>query len=190
MGVVHERRAELIAAAIAEIGETGTLEVSVGRIAKRAGVSQALAFHYFGDKENLFLAAMREIMRLFSRDTADRLARAKGMRARLDAVICACFSEANFRHGVAAAWLNFYTLAFRSDEARRLLTVYHRRLHANLVHDLRPIAGESAVLIARRLAALIDGLFLRYAHAPSSDAGSAGIAHLRTALDLELNALA
>ena len=76
MGVVHERRAELIAAAIAEIGETGTLEVSVGRIAKRAGVSQALAFHYFGDTENLFLAAMREIMRLFSRDTADRLARA------------------------------------------------------------------------------------------------------------------
>ena len=62
MGKEVQRRRDLIAATIREIGETGTLSVTVGKIAKRAGVSPGLAFHYFGDKEALFLAAMRAIL--------------------------------------------------------------------------------------------------------------------------------
>ena len=57
-----QRRAELVEATVHEIGEAGSLNVTVSRIAKRAGVSSALAFHYFGDKDRLFLAAMRHIL--------------------------------------------------------------------------------------------------------------------------------
>jgi TetR/AcrR family transcriptional repressor of bet genes len=59
------RREELVQATIHEIGAAGSLDVTVGQIAKRAGVSPALAFHYFGGKDRLFLAAMRAILSVY-----------------------------------------------------------------------------------------------------------------------------
>lgn len=186
MGREPGRKQALIASAIAEIGDSGSLDVPVGRIAKRAGVSQALAFHYFGDKEQLFLAAMREILRVFGHDVARRLNRADGPRARIDAIFCASFAEPHFGRGVAAAWMTFYPLALRSTRARRLLGIYRRRLHSNLTHDLRPLMGAGAAGAAHRLAALIDGLYLRSALQPGAEAGAASLAHLRAALAAEL----
>ncbi|AHM04613.1 HTH-type transcriptional regulator BetI [Roseibacterium elongatum DSM 19469] len=48
------RRGELVEAAIHEIGARGSLNVTVGQIARRAGVSPALAFHYFKGKDQSF----------------------------------------------------------------------------------------------------------------------------------------
>ncbi|MEJ1999680.1 MAG: TetR family transcriptional regulator, partial [Maritimibacter sp.] len=56
LGMEPIRRAALVKSAIAEIGEAGSLDVTVSRIAKRAGVSSALAHHYFGGKEDLLIA--------------------------------------------------------------------------------------------------------------------------------------
>jgi TetR/AcrR family transcriptional repressor of bet genes len=42
------RRKDLISAAIQTIGERGSLDVTVAQIARKAGVSAALAHHYFG----------------------------------------------------------------------------------------------------------------------------------------------
>ncbi|MHA6344042.1 choline-binding transcriptional repressor BetI [Roseivivax sp. CAU 1761] len=159
------RRRDLIAATIREIGETGTLNVTVGQIARRAGVSPGLAFHYFGDKEALFLAAMRAILRDYGTEIRAALRAATSPRGRIEAVLRASFAPGNFRDGAVAAWLNFYVLAQTSAEAQRLLTLYHRRLHSNLVHDLAPLLGGRAAAerSAVRLAALIDGLYLRCA---------------------------
>ena len=191
MSAQAHRRTQLIEATIHEIGATGTLSVTVGQIAKRAGVSPALAFHYFGDKDRLFLASMRHILSSYGRDVRAALNGVESHRDRLEAVIRASFSESNFRHDVIAAWLNFYVLAHRSSEAQRLLVVYHRRLHSNLTRDLRPLAGDAAAPgIARRIAALIDGIYLRYAHFPSNEPEQNASAHVLAALDNELKALA
>ncbi|GGG62616.1 HTH-type transcriptional regulator BetI [Salipiger pallidus] len=190
MSAQIQRRRQLIDATISEIGHTGSLDVTVGKIAKRAGVSPALAFHYFGDKDRLFLAAMRHILTAYGLDVRAALRGCSGPRERLESIIRGGFSEANFRSDVIAAWLNFYVLAHRSSEAQRLLTVYHGRLHSNLVHNLRPLAGEAADPIARRIAALIDGLYLRYAHFPSDEPEASASAHVMAALDNELKALA
>ncbi|MDG1319155.1 MAG: TetR family transcriptional regulator, partial [Paracoccaceae bacterium] len=48
VGMEPIRRAALVKATIAEIGEAGTLDVTVSQIAKRAGMSSGLAHHYFG----------------------------------------------------------------------------------------------------------------------------------------------
>ncbi len=56
------RRQALVQATIAEIGAAGSLDVTVAQIARRAGVSSALAHHYFGGKDQIFLAAMRHIL--------------------------------------------------------------------------------------------------------------------------------
>jgi TetR/AcrR family transcriptional repressor of bet genes len=154
------RRAALVEATIEEIGARGSLEVTVAQIARRAGVSSALAHHYFGAKEQLFLAAMRHTLSQYGAEVRAALAAARTPRERVEAIVRAGFSEANFRPAVLAAWLNFYVLARTSGPARRLLAVYRRRLDSNLRHALRPLAGARAPEIAGTLAALIDGVYL------------------------------
>ena len=161
IGMEPIRRDALVKAAIDEIGRIGSLDVTVAQIARRAGVSSALAHHYFGSKEKILLAAMRRILVVFGAEVRDGLSMARTPRQRLDAIAHACFSPDNFRPEVASAWLNFYVLAQTSAEANRLLAVYHRRLHSNLVHALRPLAGDEANGIAACVGALIDGIYLR-----------------------------
>lgn len=181
------RRRDLVQAAVAEIGTTGSLDVTVGRIARRAGVSSALAFHYFGDKEGLFLAAMRAILAEYGAGVRRALRDADDPLTRLDALIGASFATPNFRRTAIAAWLNFYVLALTDPAARRLLTVYQRRLRSNLLYGLRPLAGDRAEAIADRLAGLIDGLYLRAALDPGRLDGAAAAAHVRAALEGELH---
>jgi TetR/AcrR family transcriptional repressor of bet genes len=157
------RKAALVNAAISEIADAGTLEVTVGQIARRAGMSPALAHHYFGSKEALFLAAMRHVLTVYGAEVRGALALAEGPRARLDAIVRASFSATNFRRDVVGAWLNFYVLAQTVPEARRLLAVYQRRLRSNLVAALRPLVGAEAGHVADRIGAMIDGVYLREA---------------------------
>ena len=173
LGMQPIRRAALVKATIAEVGQAGSLDVTVAQIARRAGMSSALAHHYFGSKEQMFLAAMRQILRLYGAEVRGALAAAEGPRGRLNGVIRASFSSGNFRHEVVAAWLNFYVLAQVLPEARRLLRVYQRRLHSNLVHELHGLGPGRAGEVARGIAAMIDGLYIREALSDTQPDGRA-----------------
>ena len=161
LGMEPIRRAALVSATISEIGRAGSLDVTVSQIAKRAGMSSALAHHYFGSKEQMFLAAMRHILRLYGAEVRGALAAADGPEGRLNAVVRASFGSGSFRREVAGAWLNFYVLAQTLPEARRLLAVYQGRLRSNLVHDLRFLVGPRAEPVAETIAALVDGVYVR-----------------------------
>ena len=186
IGMEPIRRAALIQATIAEIGAVGTLDVTVARIARTAGMSPALAHHYFGSKERIFLAAMRHVLAVYAGEVREALAGARGPRDRLDAVIGSQFTGANFRPAVIAAWLNFYVLARSNAEAGRLLSVYQRRLVSNLAHDLRPLVGTRAPRLAERLAALIDGLYLRQSLAAREPDGARAADDVRAMLAAEI----
>jgi len=172
------RKAALVNAAISEIADAGTLEVTVGQIARRAGMSAALAHHYFGSKEALFLAAMRHVLTVYGAEVRGALALARGPRARLDAILRASFSATNFRRDVVGAWLNFYVLAQTVPEARRLLAVYQRRLRSNLVAALRPLVGAEAGHVADRIGAMIDGVYLREALGQRAPDGQTAVAQV------------
>ena len=62
IGMEPVRRKALIAAAIDAIHDRGMGQVTMGEIARRAGVSAALAHHYFGGKDQLLLATMRHLL--------------------------------------------------------------------------------------------------------------------------------
>jgi len=158
------RKAALVEAAIAEIGQAGSLNVTVSQIARRAGVSSALAHHYFGSKDRIFLAAMAHIMKSFGVRARAELHEAHTPRERLNAVIAASFDPDEFAPQVISSWLSFYVQAQQNSGARRLLRVYTRRLHSNLVFNLRQLTNPAnAHLIATGVAALIDGLYIRQA---------------------------
>ncbi len=164
LGMEPIRRAALIDAAIAEIGRTGSLDVTVRQIADRAGVSSALAHHYFGGKDRIFLAAMRRILKDFGEAARGRMRAARTPLGRVDAILEASFGPDQFEPAVVAAWLVFYVQAQNSPEAARLLRVYVRRLDSNLRHALRQtVSEERAGRIARGIAAMIDGFYIRQA---------------------------
>ncbi len=172
IGMEPLRRSSLVAATIAEVGRAGSLDVTVGQIAKRAGVSTALAHHYFGSKEQIFLSAMRHILRLYAEEVARELAQASTPLQRVEAIIRASFAPANFEPATVTAWLNFYVQARNNPEAARLLSIYQRRLRSNLLAGLRALLASDATTVADGLAAMIDGLYIRQAlaaHPPSAE---------------------
>ena len=189
LGMEPIRRKALVKATIAEIGAHGTLDVTVSQIARRAGMSSALAHHYFGGKEQILVAAMRYTMGVYAAEVRGALAMAgTGPAARVEAIVRASFSERNFRHDTVAGWMNFYVLAQTSGEARRLLEVYHRRLRSNLRHALREILGARAHEAAERVAALIDGVYLRQSLGHGQPDRAAAVEHVLGYVALELGA--
>ena len=186
LGMEPIRREALVKATIAEIGEHGTLDVTVASIARRAGMSSALAHHYFGGKEQILVAAMRYTMGVYAAEVRGALAMADGPAGRVQAIVRASFSPRNFRADTVAAWLNFYVLAQISPEARRLLAIYHRRLRSNLCHGLRPLLGVRACETSERVAALIDGVYLRQSLGQGVPDRAAAVAHVLGAVECEL----
>lgn len=180
------RRRALIDAAIVAIGERGSLDVTMSEIAGRAGVSPALAHHYFGGKEDLLFATMRHILSELGRDLRSAVEGLDGS-ARLHAIIGVNFSSKQFRPEIIAAWLAFYVEAQRSEPLRRLLRVYARRLHSNLVFALKSFqATQEAERTAEGIAALIDGLYIRRALKDGPPDAASAIALVEDYLALKL----
>ena len=62
VGMEPIRRQQLINATMAAIDEVGLAEATVMRIARHAGVSAGIISHYFGGKDGLLEATMRQIL--------------------------------------------------------------------------------------------------------------------------------
>ena len=102
-GMAEARRRALIGAALQEISARGSLDVTVAQIASRAGVSSALAHHYFGAKDDLILATMRHLLAEFGAGVVTRLRRAEGPRARLTAIVEGSFGPEQFHRATISA---------------------------------------------------------------------------------------
>ncbi len=164
LGMGPIRRKQLVEAAIAVIHEDGFAAATVARIARRAGISSGMVHHYFTDKDDLLFATMRHLLSELREDAVVRLRRAPGPQARICAIIDACFGDNQFDERVFSAWLALYGNARNSERLSDILTLYHRRLRSSLLHDLRRIMPDHRALkLAEGIAAMIDGLWLRYA---------------------------
>src|SRR5918996_591029 len=85
-------------------------------------------------------AALRDLLAEFGAAVVAGLRRAESPRARLSAIIRGSFGPEQFHRATISAWLTFYAWALSSPGAARLLRIYQRRLHSNLVHALKPLA--------------------------------------------------
>lgn len=187
LGMEPIRRRALIGATIETIHDRGFSNVTVGQIARRAGVSPALAHHYFGSKDDLLAATMRHLLNALGDAIVGRLRRAKSPRDRISAVIAGNFADDQFRPATISAWLAFYVQAQTTPAARRLHRIYAHRLNSNLVHDLsRLMPRDEAVATAKGAAALIDGLWIRHALGGDRPDPAAAIAMVERFVDMSL----
>ena len=89
---------------------------------------------------------------------------ATGPQQRIIAIIDASFGENQFDERVFSAWLALYGNARQSPRLQAILALYHRRLRDNLMFDLVKLMDRlRAERLAEGIAAMIDGLWLRYA---------------------------
>ncbi len=190
VGMEPVRRKALVDAAMRVIGDHGSLTVTMSEIAKQAGVSPALAHHYFGSKEQLLIETVRVHLQRLRDSVVTALQAAKTPREKLSAVIRVSFQADQFAPETIAAWLAFYAEAQRSEETRRFLVIYARRLHSNLVANLKALcpAGDAG-RIAEGAAAMIDGLYIRQGLRSAPISTEASIALTEDYLTTHLNVL-
>jgi len=184
--IVAARRRALIDATIATIHAEGSLDVTMAGIAARAGVSPALAHHYFGAKDRLILATMRHLLRGLQAAARAEWDRAPDPRARVSALVRASFGPEQFAPATISAWMVFYGLAQKDAGAARLLNAYVRRLRTHLTVALAPLAGERAGEIAECAGALIDGVYLRQALRRAPPDPAAAMAMVEAVIDARL----
>ena len=181
------RRRALIDATLTAVGERGSLDVTMSEIAARAGVSSALAHHYFGAKEDLLFATMRHLLVELRAEYVAALPADATPLQRIDAVVAVNFSQEQFRAETVGAWLAFYVAAQHSEPMRRLLRIYARRLHSNLMAGLALLMPrERAGRVAEAAAALIDGLYIRRALKQGAPDPVSAQALVRDFLDMKL----
>ncbi|MDN3525585.1 transcriptional regulator BetI [Halomonas sabkhae] len=169
VGMEPIRRQQLIKATMAAIDDVGLADATVMRISRQAGVSAGIISHYFGGKDGLMEATMRQILNDL-RDAVAARRRALSTpspRAHLEAIIDGNFDRTQVTGPVAKTWLAFWASSMHQPQLQRLQNVNDRRLYANLCHQFRRLMPcETARDAARALAAMIDGLWLRGALTP------------------------
>ncbi len=191
VGMEPVRRKALVDAALRVIGDHGSLTVTMSEIARQAGVSPALAHHYFGSKEQLLIETIRSLLKQLRDDVVTALKAVDAPREKLSAVIRVSFQADQFAPATIAAWLAFYAEAQRSEETRRFLVIYARRLQSNLIANLKALCPyDAAERIAEGAAAMIDGLYIRQSLRSAPVSIEASIALTEDYINSQLAALA
>jgi TetR/AcrR family transcriptional repressor of bet genes len=163
------RRQQLIHATMTAIDDVGLAEATVLRIARHAGVSAGIISHYFGGKDGLLEATMRQILTDLSDAVAARrrILTDNSPQAHIGAIIEGNFDRTQVTGPAAKTWLAFWASSMHKPMLQRLQNVNDRRLYTNLCHQFRRVMPRpQARNAARGLAAMIDGLWLRGALTP------------------------
>ncbi|MBN3562562.1 transcriptional regulator BetI [Aliamphritea spongicola] len=170
VGMPAIRKPQLIDATMEAINEVGLQKASVAMISRYAGVSPAIINHYFGGKNSLLEATMRSVLQQLSEGVRQRLDETDSddVIARVKAIVGGNFDPRQLDSKVVKTWLAFWSQAMHEPSLYRLQRVNEQRLLSHLKHELkRVLPKEQAVFVAQSIAALIDGIWLRGALAPS-----------------------
>ncbi|MFI5279042.1 MAG: TetR/AcrR family transcriptional regulator [Gemmatimonadales bacterium] len=173
-------RDRLVSEACAALGDIGLASLTVGAIARRAGVSTALVYYHFDTKDRLLLAAAARLAPERTRVRLDALGRRGGLDA-LDAMWDAL--EQGVRAGSERAWSELLLHATGDRKIAALLAEQRSTELAAiasgapaLLYGLGANLAVSAEEFAALLAATLDGL------SAALQAG-AGAAQVRAAYD-------
>jgi AcrR family transcriptional regulator len=165
--VAEERRAQILAAAVAVFARLGFHPARMDDIARECGLSKGTLYLYFKGKDDLIAAILQQ---LFAREL-DELTAALAARDRSagERLLGAARQMADELRGMAALqpiWFEFYALAARRDEVRRVLREYFAAYRARLAALVRQgmEGGEFRAVdpegVATALIAIFEGLAL------------------------------
>lgn len=169
-GMAAIRRPQLIEATMHIIDSVGFSRANVQAISSYAGVTPAIINHYFGGKDGLIEATMRQVLRCLGHSVRGQLAlcHPDDVVGRIKAIVLGNFDNDQISNKVIKTWLAFWALAMHDPQLHRLQHVNEQRLLSHLRLELkRVLEPEHAIFVAQAIAALIDGIWLRGALNPN-----------------------
>ncbi len=156
------RRKQLIDATYDSIYEYGLTETTIAKISQYAGVSTGIISHYFGGKNELLEAAMREMLKNLRKSVSLCTARATTPEEKILAIIEGNFFAEQTMPRSVTTWLAFWAQAMHVAPLARLQRANKLRLQSNLCYWFKQLLpADQAIIAAEGMAALIDGLWLR-----------------------------
>lgn len=170
LGMAAIRRPQLIEATIHAIDSVGLSRANVQLISSYAGVTPAVINHYFGGKDGLIEATMRQVLRCLSQSVRKQLetSHPDDVVGRIKAIVGGNFDHEQINTKVIKTWLTFWALAMHEPQLHRLQRVNEQRLLSHLRLELkRVLEPERAIFVSQAIAALIDGIWLRGALNPN-----------------------
>lgn len=169
VGMADIRKPQLIAATMDAIEAVGLSRANVQLISRNAGVTPAIINHYFGGKDGLLEATMRDVLRQLGLAVRQELATCHpdDTVGRLKAIVGGNFATEQVNKRVVKTWLAFWALSMHEPILHRLQHVNEQRLLSHLRRELKQVLpSEQAAFVAQGIAALIDGIWLRGALSP------------------------
>lgn len=169
VGMREIRRPQLIQATMEVIDQVGLQAASVALIGRTAQVSPGIINHYFGGKDGLLEATMRQVLQDLGEGVKQELAQVgpDDVVGRVLAIVRGNFNPRQLDSHVVKTWLAFWAQAMHHPVLFRLQRVNAQRLLSHLRRELkRVVPHDKAHFIAVAIAALIDGIWLRGALNP------------------------
>lgn len=190
---VTDRRAQLLEVTIAVIARRGVRGMRVQEIAKDAGVSVTLLYHYFGSREGLLEAALQAVSDQAERYDARYASEAATAREELVARLVGELGGTEEIRTNSAAWGELrWASVFDENlrEAVHQLTAEWVKEITELIERVQAEEGTAGTIdpgaAAERLVALVEGLSGRWL------TGAIDVGHLQEllaqAIDLEVAA--
>lgn len=165
VGIKATRKQQLINATLESVAEYGLQNTTINTISRLAGMSSGIISHYFGGKQGLIEAAVRQLLDELKQALLERAGSGKiPPRQRLMMIVEANFTEFQRSRPATKSWLSFWSQAMHDPALARLQHINSSRLISNLRYSFRQLLNdEIAGAAARQTAAMIDGFWLRSA---------------------------
>lgn len=159
----HIRKEQILSATFDTIYELGLTNTTIAKIAKKAGLSTGIVSHYFGDKQGLINACMRQMLNTLRKKTEQyRSTAGASSKEKIKAIIDSNFDISQTNAQAMQLWLDFWSASMHHPDLQRLQRINDQRLYSNLKHHFSALLSvKHADIAARGMAALIDGLWLR-----------------------------
>ncbi len=170
------KQAELLRCTYQVLAEHGLRQMTLRRVAERAGVNKGLLLYYFGNKENLVLSAMRWVLARVGRRILSAVSQAGGAEEKIRATIDAIFVDPKANRDFYLVYLDLVTTAARQHRFQELSTTFRNIVDAVYAYIIEEGVREGAFRVqdvqeaASVVRALVDGLFLQWLHEPDLEA--------------------
>jgi AcrR family transcriptional regulator len=194
--VASERMVTLLEAACRVISRQGAERLRMSDVAREAGVSTALVHYYFATRADLLLNAFA-----YADEKADARVDAEtaGLPAAVDRLtvqLAFYVLEEDVAVQNAVLWHEMWSQAVFDDRLRDALAGSYEEWLAQLSDTLSDVAAERGIELAdrarmaRRLAAIVDGLGMQLLVGMLDHAGAADLIRESIAIELGLEAAA
>ncbi len=158
------RKIQIIETAITELATRGVAATNHESLAKACGISRALVQHYFPDREELILIAMRFVRAKYQKLCVDAIAEKSTPQDRLKAYLEAACSWPKVTPQDAKLWLLFYYNCSIAKKYRKLNTEFVSQGEERITALLKEISSRNATPPTSPLmkAKMIQALILSY----------------------------